>query len=339
MHVAIISDYGHVNGGASKVAITSATALAERGHRVSFICGVDPIDRVLVHPSICVQHLNIRDIWTDRNPLRAAVQGIWNQPAASRLAAVLAALDERDTIVHFHQWTKALSPSVIGTVTRTRFRHVYTMHDYFAFCPNGTYFDHSDNRPCHRRPLSAGCVVAGCDSRSRAHKAVRVIRQAASNAALRRAPQPLNLIHVSAFAREVAAPFFPRSTRHFVIHNPITLTRVPPSPVRANSAFIYLGRFTLEKGPHVFAEAARAAGVAAIFRGAGSELERIRRANPGAQLLPWGTDSVVKELLGSARALVFPSLWYETSGLVVLEALSMGIPVICSRITAAADWI
>jgi glycosyltransferase involved in cell wall biosynthesis len=32
-------------------------------------------------------------------------------------------------------------------------------------------------------------------------------------------------------------------------------------------------------------------------------------------------------------------LWYETSGLVALEALAMGLPVICSRITAAADWI
>jgi glycosyltransferase involved in cell wall biosynthesis len=36
---------------------------------------------------------------------------------------------------------------------------------------------------------------------------------------------------------------------------------------------------------------------------------------------------------------VFPSLWQETSGLAVLEALSKGVPVLCSRGTGAADWI
>ena len=288
MHVAIVSDYGHVNGGASQAAITSAQALAERGCSVSFICGVEPIDPVLGQPNISVHHLDLDDVWTDRNPLRAAVHGIWNRRAAARLGAVLAALPEAETIVHFHQWTKALSPSAIGVVAEMRLRQVHTLHDYFAFCPNGTYFDHGRQQPCHRRPLSAGCMLAGCDTRSRAHKAVRVIRQAASNAALRRARQPLNSIHVSEFARAVALPFVPPNCRHFVVHNPITLAQVPPSPVRANSAFIYLGRFTPEKGAHVFAAAARAANVAAIFRGAGPEHERIRRANPEAQPLPWG---------------------------------------------------
>jgi glycosyltransferase involved in cell wall biosynthesis len=36
---------------------------------------------------------------------------------------------------------------------------------------------------------------------------------------------------------------------------------------------------------------------------------------------------------------VFPSTWYETGGLVVLEALARGIPVIVSRTTAAADFV
>ncbi len=35
----------------------------------------------------------------------------------------------------------------------------------------------------------------------------------------------------------------------------------------------------------------------------------------------------------------FPSTWYETGGLVVLEALAQGVPVIVSRNTAAADFV
>ena len=50
-------------------------------------------------------------------------------------------------------------------------------------------------------------------------------------------------------------------------------------------------------------------------------------------------NSAVESLLARARALVFPSLWHETLGPVVLETLSKGVPVICSRGTGAADWV
>ena len=40
-----------------------------------------------------------------------------------------------------------------------------------------------------------------------------------------------------------------------------------------------------------------------------------------------------------ARALIFPSTWYETGGLVVLEALAQGIPAIVNRTTAPVDFI
>jgi glycosyltransferase involved in cell wall biosynthesis len=50
---------------------------------------------------------------------------------------------------------------------------------------------------------------------------------------------------------------------------------------------------------------------------------------------PQGVDRVLRQ----ARALVFPSTWYETGGLVVLEALARGIPVLVSRATAPADFV
>jgi glycosyltransferase involved in cell wall biosynthesis len=40
-----------------------------------------------------------------------------------------------------------------------------------------------------------------------------------------------------------------------------------------------------------------------------------------------------------ARFLVVPSLWFETFGLVVGEAMSHGIPVIASRIGALAELV
>jgi glycosyltransferase involved in cell wall biosynthesis len=339
LRVVIVSDYGSVNGGAAKIALISARALAERGDEVHFVCATEPTDPALQHQNIRLHHLAQTDVWTERDPLRAASRGIWNPAPARRLRDLLAGFDSRDTIIHFHQWTKALSPSVIGAAAASALRSAFTLHDYFLFCPNGIYFDHGRHTPCQRRPLSVACVLAACDSRSRAHKAVRVIRQLASNTALRRIAEPLNLIHVSGSAREVARPHFPDTTRHFVVPNPSTMPKLQPVNVRGNRAFVYIGRFTSEKGPAAFASVARAVGVPAVFLGEGPEEPRLRALNPEIELHSWGPDAKVESVLGRARALVFPSLWRETSGLAVLEALSNGVPVICSRGTGAADWI
>ena len=330
MRIVIVSDYGTVNGGAAKMALIDARALAERGHEVHFVCATEPSAIPLRHPNIQIHHLGQADVWTEPNPLRAAARGIWNRAPARRLCGLLAAFNPRDSIVHFHQWTKALSPSVIGAAAASALPSAFTLHDYFLFCPNGIYFDHARRSPCARRPLSIPCLAAACDPHSRAYKAVRVIRQVGSNAALRRLAQPLNLIHVSASARQVAVRISPATRATSSSQTRARCRSWTRSMWPATRSSVYIGRFTPEKGPMVFARAARAAGVPAIFLGAGPEAARLREANPDAELRPaswraatshpWGRDFAVDPLLARARALVFPSLWHETFGLVAARA-------------------
>jgi glycosyltransferase involved in cell wall biosynthesis len=49
-------------------------------------------------------------------------------------------------------------------------------------------------------------------------------------------------------------------------------------------------------------------------------------------------DDVLKEIAG-ARALIFPSLWHETEGLVVLEAAALGVPSVVADACAARDLV
>jgi glycosyltransferase involved in cell wall biosynthesis len=149
----------------------------------------------------------------------------------------------------------------------------------------------------------------------------------------------MSVIHVSAFARSVAEPHLPAGTWHFVVPNPVDVEKQHPVAVRDNSDFVFLGRFTNEKRCVMFARAAARAGVAAVFLGEGPEEQAIRAANPDARVLPWGSAETVAQVLSKARALVFPSAWYETSGLVVAEALARGVPAIVASATAARDLI
>ncbi len=89
----------------------------------------------------------------------------------------------------------------------------------------------------------------------------------------------------------------------------------------------------------MFAEAAQRAGVRAIFVGDGPEADQIRRINPAAEITGWVSPEEVQNRLGTARAVVFPSLWYEGQPLVPIEALLRGVPVVCGRWSAAHEVV
>jgi glycosyltransferase involved in cell wall biosynthesis len=338
MHVIVVSDYGDVRGGASQVAIASARALAEQAVRVTFFCGVPPVSARLRHPGIEVECLGLTDVW-EKGPAAAALQGVWNARAARAFRNRLASCDPKTTIIHFHQWTKALSPSLLRVAGRTPFSAVITLHDYLSFCPSGMYFDFSRNAPCSRRPLSLGCVAAPCDVRSYAHKAVRLARQFDLPSLLRRVQDRWTFVHVSSLSARVARRHLPAAARHRVILHPVDMPAAPPATPAARSSLLYVGRFLREKGCIELANAAAALGRDVVFMGSGPMEAEIRALNPRARFLPWGSAHAVADALDRSRALVLPSICFETFGMVVPEALARGVPVVVSDRVGAQELV
>ena len=339
MHIVIVSDYGYVSGGAAQVAVKSACALAERGVRVTFACALGPPSPELNRPGITVHCLGASNIWAVRQRWRAAAQGIWNTAASQWLKTLLHGCDADETVVHMHQWTKAFSPSVLAVATTCGLPFVVTLHDYFLSCPNGAYFVYPKQRPCSVKPMSAACWATDCDARSVTHKAVRLLRQIATGAAVRRRSHPLHVIHVSRRAADVARPLLPPSTRHWTLQNPVTEAVGPRITAEHNRAVVCVGRVTVEKGCVVLAKAAARAGVPLIVMGEGPALEQVRQAKPDVDVRPWGDRAAVDRCFADARVLALPSLWYETGGLVVREAIARGVPAIVTTISGASDVV
>lgn len=339
MRVIILADFAEPSGGAQAVALASALALAARGVETVYVQGVaGPVDPRLAEAGVTCRSLGLTDIWA-RPPLEAAVTGIWDARAARRLRAALAGLVTPGTVLHLHQWTRAMSPSVLRVLLGTGAPLAITLHDYFAACPNGLYYRFDRHEPCTLTPLSAACVAAPCDPRSRAHKAVRVLRSLATRAALARAS--CEMIHVSDRGRETIGRFLAPGLRQHRIDNPVEVERRPPAEIPdPATAFAYVGRLTREKGADLVAQAAALAGVPALFVGEGPAEAEIRRLHPGAEILGWRPRAEVAELLRTrARALVAPSRWYETGPLTVYEALASGLPAIASSRSGAAEKV
>lgn len=340
MNVVLLSDTAIVNGGAAKVVLDDARILAAGGHRVLLICGAGPIAPELQGiPNLTVQSLAPHDIADDPNRLRAMANGWWNPRVHRAVHLLLSDFSPDDTIIHLHSWTKALSSSAIRAALDLGFPMVMTIHDYLLACPTGTLFLQNSLEKCSLRPLSLRCLCTNCDVRSYSQKIWRVGRRLAQDWAGGIPHRLRHFIVYSRLSQEILAPHLPADSIFYPVRASIEVERREPENVTSNDTFVFLGRLTPEKGVELFARAAAAEQVPALFIGEGLARESILRANPRARLAGWMSHRDGIEALRSARALVFPSLWHETLGLVVLEAAANGIPAIVPDTCAARESV
>jgi glycosyltransferase involved in cell wall biosynthesis len=336
--VVVVNSYCHVQGGASRVAIDSAIGLADVGFQVIFLGAIGPVCTELLECRAHVICLQQRDLSAAAQRPGVALQGLWNVAAYKEMKTLLSRLDPSRTIVHVHGFTQALSSSPTRAATRAEFKVVFTLHDFFVACPNGAFFDYVSNTPCLRRALSLDCITTNCDKRRYAHKVYRVAR---SLVQMRFGTLPggvKDYIGLSRHSTQVLRPYLPRDAHIHLIGNPVPVAKAPAVDVLTNRAIVFIGRLDAEKGIEVLLKAAAQADVPITFVGDGPLRERAE-AGGLCRVTGWiSRDLVIKEL-ESARCLVFPSVWYETFGLVVDEAAARGVPAIVSDNSAAAERV
>jgi glycosyltransferase involved in cell wall biosynthesis len=122
------------------------------------------------------------------------------------------------------------------------------------------------------------------------------------------------------------------------IHNAIRASTFP-FQAEKEPFLLFLGRMNATKGPHLAIDAARAAGLPIVLAGKCSEplekayFEREIKPRLGSDTEIFGVaDAAAKrDLLSRACALLFPICWEEPFGLVMIEAMACGTPVVALR--------
>ena len=337
--VVICFDHAAITGGQAKVAFDSAVGLKRQGHRPIVFAAVGPVSPQLADNDIETVCLDQKDLVGNPSKLAAAVQGIWNVAAAKALGALLATLPRERTIVHVHGWAKALSPSIAGPIARSGLPAIYTIHEYFQFCPNGGFYNYQDHHVCGLTPLSAACWATNCDSRSYSRKIWRNIRLTAAKHIAHLPDVFSDYITISDFQQAIVAPLVPTRAHLHRVDNPVSVPDLGPKAEPAAGDIIFVGRLSPEKGAYVFAEAARKAGLRPTYIGDGPIADEIAARYPEARMLGWTDAAGVQAAMRAARALVFPSLWYEGQPLTVLEAKGLGVPVVVSDACAGREEV
>jgi glycosyltransferase involved in cell wall biosynthesis len=341
MKILIINDFCSRNGGAAAVAIDSALGLFKGGHEVRFVGIVGPIDPCFTGELRLNVHCKFDSTFLDHsNRKTAAIKGWWNVSAQLWFSSILKDWEQQDVIIHVHGWVKAFSPSVFSAIfNRPRWRVVITLHDYFIACPNGGFIDYPQTQICKRRALSIDCLRCNCDPRNYAQKLWRFGRGLIQTHVLDIASRVDGLVGVSRFSIKKLKPYLNPDIPIAIVRNPVSLDRPLRFGGNPEGPLLYVGRLSPEKGLYLALTAARRVKRNIIVIGEGVLKESLSRDYPEADFVGWAQPTAVNQAMKDASALVFPSLWYETNGLVVLEAMAHGLPVIVSDGCAATEFV
>jgi glycosyltransferase involved in cell wall biosynthesis len=121
-----------------------------------------------------------------------------------------------------------------------------------------------------------------------------------------------------------------------------------PRPAPDPPTITYLGRIASNKGHEYFVEAlgllpnsVRGVMVGSISDAAAESLQQLAAkhgCDERLELHGWASRSEVVDLMDRTSVFIFPSLWPETLGIVGVEALSRGVPVVASDVGGVREW-
>jgi glycosyltransferase involved in cell wall biosynthesis len=135
-----------------------------------------------------------------------------------------------------------------------------------------------------------------------------------------------------------------------VVYHGLLMDQYRPGRTRRNNHFAWLGRCVPDKGAHLAIQAAKEAGVPLILAGTVDRnlpesvryfQEKIKPQLDNQQIRYIGPANMREKinLFSSARAFLNPIEWEEPFGMVMIEAMAVGCPVISFKRGAAPELI
>ncbi|MER7665870.1 MULTISPECIES: glycosyltransferase [unclassified Streptomyces] len=258
----------------------------------------------------------------------------WNPAVRAELAARLRT--ERPDVVHVHNVFPLLSPAVLAACADAGVPAVATLHNYTQICPPGTL--QRDGRPCTEcvgaaAPLPA--VRHGCYRNSR----LATVPLAVSLSVNRRRwwSGVERFFCISAAQRDVLVRAGMPAERLAVKHN-----FVPDTDARRSGAgdhLLYLGRLAEAKGVRLLMAAwdeiaaSGGVGVPLVIAGTGPlehEVTAWAAGRDDVRCVGLYDTARCREAIARSVAVVAPSTWLEAFGLVVVEAMAAGVPIVAA---------
>lgn len=299
--------------GENRVVDQEVAALRAAGHQVElFECHSDAIER-----------------WSRWQRATLAVTSVRNREVRRELERRLGV--SRPHVVHVHNTFPMLSASVLHACRDAHVPVVATIHNYKLLCASGDFF--RDGAICHACAGGAvsPAVLHGCYRGSSAATLPVVAGLRVNRAAWRGLVSAY--VFVSAAQRDLMRALGLPEERVFVKHNFVPSGFGPATERRHRIA--YVGRLDEAKGvPGLMAgwDEYRRRHPSSKLRlaivGGGPLADRVRRwatTHPSVDVHGLLPPDRARDVIAESLAVVVPSAWEETFGLVAVEAMAAGV--------------
>jgi glycosyltransferase involved in cell wall biosynthesis len=304
--------------GENRVVDQEGEALAALGHEVMrFGSGSDEIAQ-----------------WSLPKKASLPARTVWSRETYRGLKAMLR--EHRPEVVHVHNTFPLLSDAVLYACRDARVPVVATMHNYKLACANGMFF--RDGTVCHdcTHGLPVRAVVHGCYRGSRAATVPVALAKGLHQQAWRSLVSAY--IFISGSQRDLHRGVGLAPGRVFVRYNLIPRQSRPR--MERTPTVVYAGRLHEAKGVRLlmagwdrYRRTSSEPGLNLVIVGGGplqDEVAAWAAARPSVEMTGTVSGDRCAELISHARAVLLPSVWEETFGLVAVEAMAAGVPPIAA---------
>jgi glycosyltransferase involved in cell wall biosynthesis len=264
---------------------------------------------------------------------------IYSREAEKKIGQVLDTF--QPGIVHMNNINFQLTPSIIYAVKKRNIPLVQTVHDYQMICPNHLLYSFTESKPCDRciNGSKWNCFKHSCIHDSKIKSLLGVIE-----GKLYAALKTYRLVDLYICPSDFLANKLLKGSdlfkgKTFTIHNFIE-KKFTPEKVEAQVPYIvFVGRLSKEKGVELLAEAAKLLpAYQFVVAGTGPD-DACLKDIPNVTLKGFVGGAALTNLMANAKLLIAPSVCYENCPLSILEAHSLGVPVVTMNSGGMAELV
>jgi glycosyltransferase involved in cell wall biosynthesis len=339
MKILFMNTFSAVHGGAERLLFDTSVELLERGHDVSIVFARD--DRRSKNPEFWPSRVNRYYIpelvlpLADRRSWQSFRQSEQHVGAKRYLQDILDI--EAPDLVHVHNFPCL---EVLGDVD-VNVPIVRTVHSYENLCEN------------QRKQLPDGSICShalgnACRVHCGLEKSFKATRVRAENRFMKASVS--RLIAVSSYIREVLLTNgFPKN--NICVLPNFTRLNFKPVDVLEENILLYVGRLTPEKGLLELIDSLKLTTVPAKLLVVGRDgalghsdfhkqvVQRASEAGIEIEIQGWLVGDDLRRAYARARVVAFSSTWPEPFGLVGIEAMTAGKPVVAFDGGGVRQWL
>jgi len=331
MKILQVNKFFYVKGGSERYFFDLCELLGARGHQVLHFSMRHERNEESAQSDYFVSGVDLNAAMGAGGKARAALRVLYSSEAKRQMARLID--DFRPDIVHFHNITRQLSPSIVDAAASRGIPMVQTLHDLSLVCPAHSFY--VNGRACEEcgggdywHVLPKRCIDGLLSS------SVLGAVEAYLHATLGLYRKIDRFIAPSLFLREKVSRLSWMTGR--IAHLPYFIPAGPDYSNVSEGYVLFVGRISREKGVGTLIDsAALKKDIRFVVAGEGPPLEGFRkeaaeRGLANIEFVGYARGERLAGLLRGSGCVVVPSISYENLPLSILEAFARGKPVVAS---------